>query len=253
MLVDTHCHIFREYYDDVDGVIKRARDNNVGMIIVNGYNMESNREVLELVKKYDIVYGALGIQPEEIDDYTEENLKFIEKHINDDKIIAVGEIGMDYHYDIDKDRQKELFKKQLEIANKYNKPVIVHSRDCIQDTYDILKMSHVKGIMHCYSGSVEMAREFIKIGFLLGIGGISTFKNARKLIDVIKEIDLEYIVLETDSPYLAPVPYRGKRNEPAYIKVISEKICEIKGFDYRKVENITTMNVLHLFDKEKKL
>ena len=253
MLVDTHCHIFREYYDDVDDVIKRARDNNIGMIIVNGYNMESNREVLELVKKYDIVYGALGIQPEEIDDYTEENLKFIEKHINDDKIIAIGEIGMDYHYDIDKDRQKELFKKQLEIANKYNKPVIVHSRDCIQDTYDILKMSHVKGIMHCYSGSVEMAREFIKIGFLLGIGGISTFKNARKLIEVIKEISLEYIVLETDSPYLAPVPYRGKRNEPAYIKVISEKICEIKGFDYREVESITTMNVLHLFDKEKKL
>ena len=253
MLVDTHCHIFREYYDDVDGVIKRARDNNVGMIIVNGYNMESNREVLELVKKYDIVYGALGIQPEEIDDYTEENLKFIEKHINDDKIIAVGEIGMDYHYDIDRGRQKELFKKQLEIANKYNKPVIVHSRDCIQDTYDILKMSHVKGIMHCYSGSVEMAREFIKIGFLLGIGGIATFKNARKLIEVIKEISLEYIVLETDSPYLAPVPYRGKRNEPAYIKVISEKICEIKGFDYREVESITTMNVLHLFDKEKKL
>ena len=253
MLVDTHCHIFREYYDDVDDVIKRARDNNIGMIIVNGYNMESNREVLELVKKYDIVYGALGIQPEEIDDYTEENLKFIEKYINDDKIIAVGEIGLDYHYDIDKDRQKELFKKQLKIANKYNKPVIVHSRDCIQDTYDILKMSHVKGIMHCYSGSVEMAREFIKIGFLLGIGGISTFKNARKLIEVIKEISLEYIVLETDSPYLAPVPYRGKRNEPAYIKVISEKICEIKGFDYREVESITTMNVLHLFDKEKKL
>ena len=253
MLVDTHCHIFREYYDDVDGVIKRARDNNVGMIIVNGYNMESNREVLELVKKYDIVYGALGIQPEEIDDYTEENLKFIEKHINDDKIIAIGEIGMDYHYDIDKDRQKELFKKQLEIANKYNKPVIVHSRDCIQDTYDILKTSHVKGIMHCYSGSVEMAREFIKIGFLLGIGGICTFKNARKLIEVINDIDMEYIVLETDSPYLAPVPYRGKRNEPAYIKVILEKICDIKGLDYKKLESVTTMNVLCLFDKEKKL
>ena len=253
MLVDTHCHIFREYYDDVDGVIKRARDNNVGMIIVNGYNMESNREVLELVKKYDIVYGALGIQPEEIDDYTEENFKFIEKHINDDKIIAVGEIGMDYHYDIDRGRQKELFKKQLEIANKYNKPVIVHSRDCIQDTYDILKMSHVKGIMHCYSGSVEMAREFIKIGFLLGIGGICTFKNARKLIEVINDIDMEYIVLETDSPYLAPVPYRGKRNEPACIKVILEKICDIKGLDYKKLESVTTMNVLRLFDKEKKL
>ena len=249
MLVDTHCHIFVEYYDDIDGVIKRAIDAGVGMIIVNGYNMRSNKEVLELVKKHDIVYGALGIQPEEIDDYTDYNLKFIDNHINDDKIVAVGEIGLDYHYDIDKDKQKKLFREQLRIAEKYNKPVIVHSRDCIKETYDILKMSSIKGIMHCYSGSVEMAREFNKIGFLLGIGGISTFKNARRLVDVIKEINLEYIVLETDSPYLAPVPYRGKKNEPAFLKVIAERICEIKGLDYKEVERITTSNVLRLFDK----
>ena len=249
MLVDTHCHIFHEYYDDIDNVIKRAIDNGIGMIIVNGFNMKSNKEVLKLVKKYDIVYGALGIQPEELDDYSEENLNFIESHINNDKIIAVGEIGLDYHYDIDKEKQKELFKRQLEIAEKYHKPVIVHSRDCIQDTYNILKLFRVRGIMHCYSGSVEMAKEFNKIGFLLGIGGISTFKNARKLIDVIKEIDLEYIVLETDSPYLAPVPFRGMKNEPAYIKVILEKICEIKSLSYMDVENVTTSNVMRLFDK----
>ena len=253
MLIDTHCHIFNEYYDDIDDVIDRAVKNDVGMIIVNGYNMNSNREVLELVKKYDVVYGALGIQPEEIDDYSEENLKFIEEHINDDKIIAVGEIGLDYHYDIDKEKQIELFKKQLEIAKRNNKPVIIHSRDAIQDTYDILKVSRVNGIMHCYSGSVEMAREFIKIGFLIGIGGIATFKNARKLVDVIKSVDLEYVVMETDSPYLAPVPYRGKKNEPGYIKVILEKICDIKGLNYKEVENIITLNVLRLFDKEKKL
>lgn len=253
MLVDTHCHIFKNYYDDIDSVIQRAIDNGIGMIVVNGYNMESNREVLELVKKYDIVYGALGIQPEEIDDYTEENLKYIEDHINDDKIVAVGEIGMDYHYDIDRVKQKKMFKRQLEIAKKYNKPVIVHSRECIQDTYDILKTSLVKGVMHCYSGSVEMAREFNKIGFLIGIGGISTFKNAKKLLDVIRNIDLEYIVLETDSPYLAPVPYRGKQNEPSYLKVISEKICEIKGLNYKELENRTTLNALRLFDKEVKL
>ena len=253
MLIDTHCHIFHEYYDDIDNVIKRAYDNGIGMIVVNGYNMNSNREVLELVNKYDIVYGALGIQPEEIEDFTDANLEFIEKHINDDKIVAVGEIGLDYHYDIDKDRQKELFKRQLEIARKNNKPVIVHSRDAIQDTYDILKVFHVKGIMHCYSGSVEMAYEFIKIGFLLGIGGISTFKNAKRIMDVIKNIDIEYIVLETDSPYLAPVPYRGKKNEPKHIKVILEKISEVKGLSYMDVEKNTTMNVLRLFDKEKKL
>ena len=249
MLVDTHCHIFREYYDDIDDVIKRAIDNDVGMIIVNGFNMKSNKEVLQLIKKYDIVYGALGIQPEELDDYSEENLNFIENHIMDDKVVAVGEIGLDYHYDIDKEKQKELFKRQLEIAEKYHKPVIVHSRECIQDTYNILKMFRINGIMHCYSGSVEMAKEFNKIGFLLGIGGISTFKNARKLIDVIKEIDLEYIVLETDSPYLAPVPFRGMKNEPAYIKVILEKICKIKSLSYKEAQRVTTSNVMRLFDK----
>lgn len=253
MLVDTHCHLFREYYEDIDSVVKRAIVNDVGMIVVNGYNMDSNREVLELVKQCDIVYGALGIQPEYVDEFSEDDLKFIEDHINDKKIVAVGEIGLDYHYDIDKNKQKELFRKQLEIAKKNNKPVIVHCRDSIQDTFNILKMSHVKGIMHCYSGSVEMGHEFNKIGFLLGIGGILTFKNAKKLVDVIKEIDLEYIVLETDSPYLTPVPYRGKRNEPAFVKVISEKICELKSLDYALVEDITTSNAMRLFDKTRKL
>ena len=253
MVVDTHCHIFLEYYSDIDEVIERAISNNVGMIIVNGCDMKSNKEVLKLVKKYDIVYGALGIQPEEINDFTDDNLMFIEEHINDEKILAVGEIGLDYHYDIDKDKQKELFKRQLKIAYRNNKPVIVHSRDCIQETYNILKKSSVRGIMHCYSGSVEMAKEFNKIGFLLGIGGICTFKNANRIVEVIKNVDLEYIVLETDSPYLSPVPYRGKRNEPAYIPVILKKICEIKGLEYKEVEKVTTNNVFHLFDKKNKL
>lgn len=249
MLVDTHCHVLSEYYNDIEDVIKRAMDNGVGAIIVNGYNMKSNKEVLELVKKYDIVYGAIGIHPEEIDENTFDNLMFIEKHINDPKILAVGEIGLDYHYDIDKNKQKELFKRQLDIAQKYNKPVIIHSRDCIQETYDIVKMYNIKGIMHCYSGSVEMAKLFNKLGFLLGIGGISTFKNAKKVVEVIKDIPLEYIVLETDSPYLAPVPYRGKRNEPCYIPVILERICDIKGLDYSIVSETTTLNVIRLFDK----
>ena len=149
----------------------------------------------------------------------------------------------------EEEKQKEVFKRQLEIAKKYNKPVIVHSRECIQDTYDILKVSSVKGIMHCYSGSVEMAREFCKIGFYLGIGGIVTFKNAVKLVDVIKDIGLEYIVLETDSPYLSPEPYRGKRNEPINVGVILQKICALKGLDYKDASEITTGNVLRLFDK----
>ena len=248
MFIDTHCHIVSEYYDDIDEVIKNAIDNGVLKIIINGYNMQSNREVLELVKKYDIVYGALGIQPEELYDYNDDSLKFIEEHINDEKIIAVGEIGLDYHYDTDKKLQKELFKRQLEIAYKYNKPVIIHSRDCIQETYNILKESKVKGTMHCYSGSKEMALEFIKIGFLIGIGGVSTFKNAKNIVDVIKYIPLEYIILETDSPYLTPEPYRGKRNEPMYIPIVAKRVADIKGLGIKEIETTTTDNARRLFD-----
>ena len=248
MFIDTHCHIVSEYYDDIENVIKNAIDNDVLKIIVNGYNMQSNREVLELVKKYDIVYGALGIQPEELYDYNDNSLKFIEEHINDEKIIAVGEIGLDYHYDTDKDLQKELFKRQLEIAYKYNKPVIIHSRDCIQETYNILKESKVKGTMHCYSGSKEMALEFIKIGFSIGIGGVSTFKNAKNIVDVIKYIPLEYIILETDSPYLTPEPYRGKKNEPMYIPIIAKRVADIKDLDIKEIERTTTDNARRLFD-----
>lgn len=249
MLIDTHCHLFKEYYDNIDGLVENAKNAGVSMIVVNGIDRKTNEEVLELVKKYDIVYGALGIQPESIKTVSQDDFMFIEEHINDERIVAVGEIGLDYHYDIDRDKQKEVFRRQLDIAKKYNKPVIVHSRDCMQETYDILKESNVKGIMHCYSGSVEMAKEFCKIGFYLGIGGIATFKNAVKLIDVIKNIGMEYIVLETDSPYLSPEPYRGKRNEPANVSVILQKICEVKDLDYNESCSITTKNVLRLFDK----
>lgn len=248
MFIDTHCHIVSEYYDNIENVIKNAIDNGVLKIIVNGYNMQSNREVLELVKKYDIVYGALGIQPEELYDYNDNSLKFIEEHINDEKIIAVGEIGLDYHYNTDRNLQKELFKRQLEIAYKYDKPVIIHSRDCIQETYNILKKSKVKGTMHCYSGSKEMALEFIKIGFSIGIGGVSTFKNAKNIVDVIKYISLEYIILETDSPYLTPEPYRGKKNEPMYIPIIAKRVADIKGLDIKEIERATTDNARRLFD-----
>ena len=253
MLVDTHCHLFHEYYQDIEGVLKRAKDSGIGIVIVNGTNRFDNKEVLELVSKFDMVYGALGIQPEEIDENWEECFDFIEKHINDDKIIAVGEIGLDYHYDCDKDLHRQVFRKQLELAQKYHKPVIVHSRDCIQETYDILKEYKLQGIMHCYSGSIEMAHQFYKIGFSLGIGGISTFKNAAKVVSVIKEVPLEYIVLETDSPFLTPEPYRGRLNEPANIDVILQKICDLKGLDYKRSSDVIFQNVLRLFDKQLKL
>ena len=162
MYVDSHCHIDSREYDNIEEVIERAIHSNVKILIVNGYDRRSNFEVLELVKKYDVVYGAIGWQPGEIDEITEEDYLFLEEHINDDKIIAIGEIGLDYYYDgYDKNKQQEVFKRQIDIANKYNKPVIVHTRDAINDTYNILKEKRARGVIHCYSGSLEMAKKFV--------------------------------------------------------------------------------------------
>lgn len=249
MFIDTHCHLYDEYYSDMDRVIQNAVKNNVKRVIVNGCDMKSNKEVLELIKKYDIVYGALGFHPSELDGISDEELKWLDDNLDNSKIVAVGEIGLDYHYDeTDREKQQYFFRKQLEIAKKHNLPVIVHSRDSIQDTYNILKDSSVKGVLHCYSGSLEMAREFIKIGYFLGVGGIITFKNAKNIINVINNIGLEYILLETDSPYLAPEPYRGRTNEPAYIPIIASKIAALKGVSISEVERITTGTARGIFD-----
>lgn len=249
MFIDTHCHLYDEYYSDMDNVIQNAVKNNVKRVIVNGCDMKSNKEVLELIKKYDIVYGALGFHPSELDGISDEELKWLDDNLDNSKIVAVGEIGLDYHYDeTDREKQQYFFRKQLEIAKKHNLPVIVHSRDSIQDTYNILKDSSVKGVLHCYSGSLEMAREFIKIGYFLGVGGIITFKNAKNIINVINNIGLEYILLETDSPYLAPEPYRGRTNEPAYIPIIASKIAALKGVSISEVERITTGTARGIFD-----
>ncbi|MDO5568687.1 MAG: TatD family hydrolase [bacterium] len=248
-MVDTHCHLFKEYYNDISDVIKRSLKKDVNIIIVNGYDMISNKEVLELVTKYDNVHGTLGFYPNYISDALNEDLKWLEDNINCKKILGIGEIGLDYYYDIkDKQKQINLFKKQLDIALKYNKPVIIHSRDAIKDTYDILKEKGNKGILHCYSGSVEMAHKFNQLGIYLGVGGIITFRNAKKLCEVVKNVDLKWIVLETDSPYLTPDPFRNKKNEPCYIREICNKIAEIKGVSSKEVENITTSNVYQLFD-----
>lgn len=248
-MIDTHCHIYKEYYDNIDELIEEIKDSSVKKIIVNGCDMKSNLEVLELISKYDIVYGAIGFHPTELAEFSYADLKWLEEHINDDKIVAIGEIGLDYHYDdTDKELQKEVFKRQLEIASKYNKPVIVHSRDAIKDTYDMLKEFNLKGSIHSYSGSIEMAREFIKLGYHIGIGGICTFKNAKNIVEVIKEIPLSYILLETDAPYLTPEPYRGKKNTPAYIPIIAGKVAEIRGESLSKVCQITEENANSLFD-----
>jgi TatD DNase family protein len=248
-MVDTHCHIFLEYYEDISKTIDEILKSGVNKIIVNGCDMKSNLEVLDLIKKYDCVYGAIGFHPTELSLVTEEDIIWLEKHLNDDKIVAIGEIGLDYHYDdTDKNKQQKWLKRQLELAEKYKKPIIVHSRDAIQDTFDILTKYNVRGSIHCYSGSVEMAREFVKKGYYIGVGGTITYSNSKRLAEVIKDIDLSYILLETDSPYLPPEGKRGEKNTPANIPLIAKKIAEIKEISVSEVEKITNRNASSLFD-----
>lgn len=249
MFIDTHCHISKEYFDDIPNLIAKIVKSGVNKVIVNGCDMKSNLEVLKLVEKYDIVYGALGFHPTELDDFSDEQLIWLEKNINNKKIVAIGEIGLDYHYDnTDKVKQKEVFEKQLQIASKYHKPVIVHSRDAINDTYNIISKYNVIGSLHCFSSSKEMAERFIKLGFYIGIGGVCTYKNAKEIKEVIKAIDLEYIILETDTPYLSPEPVRKEKNTPCNIPIIASYIASLKDVDLSIVSKVTSANASRLFD-----
>ena len=249
MFIDTHCHLFNEYYDNIDEIINKCKENNIKRIIVSGVDMKSNKEVLDLIKKYDIVYGSIGFHPTELDNFSYDDLVWLEEHINDERIVAVGEIGLDYHYDdTDKNKQYDILKRQLDIAQRYNKPIIFHSRDAIGDTYDLLKKYKLRGTIHCYSGSVEMAREFTKLGYMIGVGGVVTYKNSRILKEVVKDTDLSYILLETDAPYLSPEPYRGKRNDSSYMGEIAKVIAELKGVSTLDISRVTTENAEGLFD-----
>ena len=249
MFIDTHCHLFNEYYDNIEEIINKCKSNNIKRIIVSGVDMKSNMEVLDLVKRYDIIYGTLGFHPTELENFSYDDLVWLEEHINDDKIVAVGEIGLDYHYDdTDKERQYDILKRQLDIAKKYNKPIVFHSRDAIGDTYNILKEYKLRGSIHCYSGSVEMAREFTKLGYMIGVGGVVTYKNSKVLKEVVRDIDLSYILLETDAPYLSPEPYRGKKNDSSYIGEIAKVIGELKGVSILDISRVTTSNAECLFD-----
>jgi len=245
MLIDTHCHLSHEDYDNLEEVIK----NMNGIMIASGCGNKTNREVLELVEKYDNVYGTLGIHPEEVNNITSDSFKLIEENINNPKIVAIGEIGLDYYWVKDnKEAQISLLKKQLDLATKYNKPVVIHSRDAIQDVYDILKEYNLKGTIHCFSSSLEMAKEFIKLGYKIGVGGTVTFKNSKKLQEIVKEIDLKDILIETDSPYLTPEPYRGKRNNPSLVYYVAQKISDLKNVSIDDVISATGNNAIHQFD-----
>ena len=248
MFTDTHCHLYKEYYDDLDELITKIKNSSVNRVINNGCDRKSNEEVLSLIEKYDCMYGAIGIHPESVDTYKEEDLKDIEKHINDNKVVAIGEIGLDYHYGKENRlKQIDLFEKQLQLAEKYNKPVIVHSREATLDTIEILKKYKIKGVIHSFSGSYETACIYLKMGFVLGINGVITFKNCN-LKEVVNKLSLKDIVLETDSPYLTPMPDRGKRNDSTYIVVIAEYIANLKNVALDELAMETNGNIKKIFD-----
>mgnify|MGYP002770152874 FL=1 len=248
MFTDTHCHLYKEYYEDISKILLNAQEASITRFIVAGCDNKSNKEVLELTKKYPSIYGALGIHPENVQDFKSEDLTFLEKALQNKKVIAIGEIGLDYHYGKeDKESQKKLFESQLCLAEKYHLPVVIHSRDATQDTVDILKKYPlVKGVIHSFSGSLEVAKIYIKMGYKLGINGVVTFKNShlKELLPYIKND----IILETDSPYLTPHPYRGTRNEPKYVKNIAEFVSEYLNVSIEELSEITNKNILSLFD-----
>ena len=251
MFVDTHCHIFKSDYDNIDEVLNNASNNNVKYYINNGSDREYNKEVLELVKQYDNMYGALGIHPETVDYYSLDDIEFIKNNLSNEKIVAIGEIGLDYHYTKEnKDEQIKLLEMQLSLAEEYNLPVIIHSRDATEDTINTLKKFNCRGTIHSFSGSLETAKIYIKMGYLLGVNGVITFKNCN-IKDVIKEVGLDNIVLETDSPYLTPVPYRGMQNNPSHILDIAKFVSELYNVSLEELSYRTNENIKRMYERVK--
>ncbi len=248
MFTDTHCHLYSEYFDNQDEIRDAALLNGINRVINNGCDQKSNAEILALLPKYDYMYGAIGIHPEQVHNYKMEDIAYVAEHLKDSKVVALGEIGLDYHYEKEsRAEQIKLLETQLEIAEKENVPVVIHSREATDDVMTCLKKYKVRGVIHSFSGSLEEAQEYIKMGFLLGINGVITFKNSN-IKDVFKKIDLEHIILETDAPYLTPHPNRGKRNEPKYVKDIAEFVANLKGVSLETLAEITNENIKRVFN-----
>lgn len=245
---DTHAHIFNEYYNDLNKVIEDAKNNSVYKIINAATNFNNIEEVFETSKKYPNIYACIGLHPEDlVKDYTKLE-KYIVDNVNNKKLVAIGEIGLDYYYTKEnKNEQIELFEYQLSLAEKYGLPVVVHSREATLDTINSLKKFKVKGVIHCFSGSLETANILINMGFYIGVGGVMTFKNS-KIDTIIKEIPLDRIILETDSPYLTPEPFRKYSNEPKYIKTIAEYLANLKNISLEEVSRVTEKNVSDLYN-----
>jgi len=252
MLFDTHVHLNAEQFsEDLNEVIDRARMEGVQYMVVVGFDRPTILKAMELIEEYDFIYASIGWHPVDAIDMHDEDLEWIEELAKHPKVVAIGEMGLDYYWDKSpKDVQQEVFRKQIQLAKKVKLPIVIHNREATADIVTILKeenAAEVGGIMHCFSGSVEVAKECVEMNFYISLGGPVTFKNAKKPKEVAQEIPLNKLLIETDCPYLAPHPYRGKRNEPSYVKLVAEQIAELKGLSYEEVSQVTTENAKILF------
>lgn len=249
-IFDTHAHYDdSRFEEDRDELLCSLKVKGVSHIVNCGCDLKSSLSTLKLAEKYDFIFAAIGVHAHEAEETTEDDLAEIEKLYSNKKVVAVGEIGLDYHYDFSpRERQIEIFERQLILANKLNLPVIVHDREAHKDTMNLLKKHRPKGVVHCFSGSAEMAKEIVKLGMYIGIGGAVTFKNAKKPIEVVEYLPLDRLLLETDAPYMTPVPFRGQRCDSAHIAYTAEKIAEIKGIEAQELIDICNENAKRLFN-----
>ncbi len=252
MIIDSHAHYDDEAFEeDRETLLNSFHENGIEYVINSSASMESVKSTLELMEKFPFIYGTLGIHPNDAAELNEEKFKWLKEQYQKDKVVAVGEIGLDYYWDEpDASIQKEWFSRQMELAREIKLPIVVHSRDAAKDTLDMLKAHHageIGGEIHCFSYGVEMAREFLNMGFYIGVGGVVTFKNAKKLVEVVEYMPLDRILLETDCPYLAPTPNRGQRNTSLNLTYIAKEIANIKGIDYDEVIAVTSQNTKTLF------
>ncbi|MCM3389839.1 TatD family hydrolase [Ureibacillus chungkukjangi] len=253
MFIDTHVHLNADQYDeDLQQVIERALEAKVEKMVVVGFDRKTIERAMKLAADYEFIYAVIGWHPVDAIDCTPEDLEWIEQLATHPKVVGIGETGLDYYWDKSpKEVQQELFRKQIHLAQKLKLPIIIHNREATGDVVKILheeNAASVGGVMHCFSGSVETARECIDMNFMISLGGPVTFKNARMPKEVAKEIPLEYLMIETDAPYLAPHPYRGKRNEPSYVPLVAEEIARQKELSIDEVAQATTSNAIKFFN-----
>lgn len=252
MIFETHAHYDDEAFDsDRDFLLNNLKENNIEYVVNIGSSIKTSKQTLSLTRKYPFIYGAIGVHPSDTGELQEENFLWLKEAAKEPKVVAIGEIGLDYYWDTpNRDIQKQWFERQMELAKELKLPSVIHSRDAAADTLDMIKsakLSESGGVIHCFSYEKEMARTYVDMGFYLGIGGVITFKNGRKLKEVVEYIPIEYLVLETDAPYLSPEPNRGKRNTSLNIPYIAENIALIKGMEYEEVVRITNENAKKLY------